>query len=185
MSEPLFIPNRRTFLGALGISLFSHAAEVAPASPLPRDYLARSYLQINDNETGLRILRELVRDHPDYWTGNLILGISDYELGNYAEAEQYLRRAIQTWQVDGAAHPDSRQYYYLGRTLMKLDRWQEAEAPLRQAAALRPDAVGYHGALAQVMRHQGREEEAKAEMAAEERNRKSLVEVERKFGLLR
>ena len=166
------------------IALFSHAAQVAPASVLPRDYLARSYLQINDNATGLRIFRELLRDHPDYWTGNLYLGITDYELGNYVEAEQFLRRAIQTGQNEGAERPDSRQFYYLGRTLMKVERWPEAEAPLRHAIALRPDAVGYHRALGEVLAHLGRTEEAKAEQEQENRNRAAQMELEKKYGLL-
>ncbi len=168
------------------IALFSHAAEVAPHSMLPRDYLARSYLQINENEAGLRIYRELMRDHPDYWLGNLLLGTTLYEMGKYSEAESYLRRAAQTWKSEGGLpRPDSRPFYFLGMTLAKTGRWQEAEEPLRQAVAVRPDASGYHYALGQVLEHLGRMQEARQEYAAENAHREALLKVERDYGLIK
>ena len=168
------------------IALFSHAAEIAPGSVLPRDFLARSYWQINENETGLRIYRELLRDHPDYWLGNLLLGTTLYQMGKYEEGEPYLRRAAQTWKSEGGLpRPDSRPFYFLGMTLVKEGRWQEAEAPLRQAIAARPDASGYHYALAQVLEHLGKTAEARQEYAAENANRAALQQVERKYGLMK
>ena len=167
------------------LALAIHAVKTAPNSVLAREYLARAYMQTNDFENGLREFRNLLRAHPEYSSGHLWLGITDYELGNYPEAEHDLKQAMQTWQNDGAPRPDSRQFYYLGLTLMKLGRPREAEAPLRHAVTLRPDAVGYHDALGSLLQELGKADEAQEHFAQERKNRAALLELERKYGLLR
>lgn len=163
------------------LALFSHAHQAAPRNPVPADYLARTLFGLERKDEAMAIYRELLQKDPDYWQANYVLGLAYYQMGRYAEAESYLKKATRVWSRD-FVRPEPAQFYYLGITQQRNREYQDAEASLRKAVDLRPDAVGYRDALGNVLRQLGRNAEAEEQFRLEAANRKTALERAKEFG---
>jgi Flp pilus assembly protein TadD len=97
---------------------------------------------------------ELSPDQPDV---RYSLGVTLWQMGQFAEAETELRAATK------AKSDYSEAYYTLGTVLRQDNKLDEAAAALRQAIALDPDLVGAHTTLAAILRQQGNSAAADAE----------------------
>ncbi len=153
------------------VSLFSHAHQRAPRSALPLDYLGRALHGVGKTQEELETYREMLSLDPDYPPGNYMMGLAQYDLGHYTEAARYLAHAGDMWERDSAV-PDPPLYYYLGIARQRTGDLPGAEAALRRALALKPDGLGYHLALADVLQQGGRAAEAQQELRLEAANRK-------------
>jgi tetratricopeptide (TPR) repeat protein len=155
------------------LALFSHAHERAPNNPLPFDYMARSLYGDGQVDAALRQYEELLKNRPDYWQGNYVLGLAYYQLGRYEESEKYLTTATKVWPRE-FLRPEPAQFYYLGLVQQRKNEYAAAERSLRQAIALRPEAPGYRLALAQVLKQQGAVAEAEEQLRWDAANRKAF-----------
>ena len=163
------------------LALFSHAHRTAPANPVPADYLGRTLFGLERKDEAVAIYRELLQKDPDYWQANYVLGLAYYQMEHYNEAETYLKKATIVWPRD-FVRPEPAQFYYLGITQLRNREYSEAQASLRKAVELRPDAVGYRGALGNVLQQLGRTAEAEEQFRVEGENRKTALERAREFG---
>jgi Flp pilus assembly protein TadD len=85
------------------------------------------------------------------------LGVTLWQQGNFAEAEEQLRAATN-------AKPDYAEAYYTLGTVLKQDgKLDDAVAALRQALVINPDLIGAHTNLAAIYRQQGKTANAEAE----------------------
>lgn len=162
------------------LALFSHARRSAPGNPVPADYTARTLFGEERKDEALAIYRDLLQKDPDYWQANYVLGLAYYQRGEYREAERFLKIASRVWSRD-FIRPDPGQFYYLGLTQQRNHEYAEAEASLRKAVELRPDALGYRGALGDVLRQLGRTAEAEEQFRFEAENRKTALERAKEF----
>jgi len=153
-------------------TLFAHAHKRAPDNPLASDYRARVLYGQGRTEEAFAAMEELVREHPDYWQANVILGFAYYQKGRYADAEKYLTVATQIWSRE-FIRPDATQFYYLGLTQQRRSATAEAEKSFRRAIELRPDAPGYRMALAQILKQRGDTAGANEQLRLEAENRKA------------
>ena len=144
--------------------------------------LAEAHGILGDMEGALRVQREVTQEQPNYWSGLCTLGMYYYRAGRYPEAERALLRAIDHWPA-GIKPMSANQFYFLGMSRLQMHRPQDAEAPLRRAVELRPEAAGYHYALGAVLRQQGKEDDAAVEFRAEAVNRKRMDEQMKALGV--
>src|SRR5207237_49714 len=97
---------------------------------------------------------ELSPGQPDV---HYTLGVTLWQQGNFADAEQQLRAATD-------AKPDyAEAYYTLGTVLRQEGKLEEAAAALRKAIVINSDLIGAHTNLAAVLHQQGKTSEAEAE----------------------
>jgi tetratricopeptide (TPR) repeat protein len=89
----------------------------------------------------------LVRE-PGFWLSNYNLGYTYYKMGRLKDAEDFLRRAIS---INAA---DSDEYIYLGLSVWRQGRPDEAVQYIQQAIQIRPSAPGYHFVFAMIRRDQ-------------------------------
>jgi protein O-GlcNAc transferase len=85
------------------------------------------------------------------------LGVTLWQQGNFDQAADALRAAIQTKPDYAEAH------YTLGTVLKQQGKLQEAAASLKEAIRLQPDFAGAHTTLAGILRQQGDTEGATRE----------------------
>jgi len=96
-------------------------------------YVSRSYHVV---ESGLPAAERLVKMAPDSARAFDLLGWARFQTGDYAGAEDALRKAIALDQTDIASH------YHLGRVLRAQHR--EAEAQAEFTHVIDWDASGYY-----------------------------------------
>jgi tetratricopeptide (TPR) repeat protein len=162
------------------LALFSNAHERAPHNPLPLDYMARTLYGLGRTDEAIDRYHDLLRVDPGYWNGNYILGLANYQLGRYDEAEKYLIIATQVWPRE-FVRPEPAQFYYLGLLQMRKSDYQAAEVSLRRAIELRPEAPGYRHALATLLQQSGRVAEAKEQLRLDAENHRAVAEREKDF----
>jgi tetratricopeptide (TPR) repeat protein len=97
--------------------------------------------------------------NPGVYTG---LGLSYYQLGDFASAVDYLNQAIALDPTNAVA------YGNLGFAQYNLGEYHNAQANLETAIALNPSEISYHLALGQAHARQGHTDEAQAALAAGE-----------------
>ncbi|MGA9473066.1 MAG: tetratricopeptide repeat protein [Terriglobales bacterium] len=146
---------------ASDILLYSRGLESAPANLTVRDNLANALLDASQPERAIPLYLEVISRNPAFWRSNYNLGFAYYETGNFAAAEDYLRRAIL---IDPS---DSDQYIYLALTQIQLKRLPEAAENARRAITISPHARGYHSVAGLVYETAGDRPRAMAEFRLE------------------
>jgi tetratricopeptide (TPR) repeat protein len=126
---------------ASDILLYSRGLESAPANLTVRDNLANALLDANQPERAIPLYLEVISRNPVFWRSNYNLGFAYYKTGNFAGAEDYLKRAIL---IDPS---DSDQYIYLALAQIQLKKLPEAAENARSAIARNPHGRGYHSVL--------------------------------------
>jgi predicted Zn-dependent protease len=139
------------------VDCYRRAVEVDPDHEEARLGLAVALLESRKYAEAAEQLEEVRRRQPDNLRVRVGLAECRDMLGDPQGAERQVREVL-----DG--HPDYPQALaLLGRLQMEAGRFAEAEASLRRALAGNPADVRARHNLAQCLRHNGKEEEARAE----------------------
>lgn len=118
--------------------LLTHVHEIAPENMFVRNDLAVEWLDRGQTDKAKELLEQLVRDHPENWLGWANLGRTDYRIGDYADAETSLRRAITLNPGSAAA------FTVLGQVELRTNRSAEALASEGRAVELLPLEYRFH-----------------------------------------
>jgi Flp pilus assembly protein TadD len=89
------------------------------------------------------------------------LGYLEYGRGDYPEAVRYFAIACDADPTDGD------QFLYLGMSLLRQGRFDEAEKAVRAGLLVRPEGKDYHLGLGMVLKAEGKLAEARQEFDAE------------------
>lgn len=137
------------------IRAFERAVAIRPGAVENRSFLGRSYEAAGRVEDALRQYLEAIALNragsdrsPD---PPLLLGTLLYRQGRLAEADGFLREALECAPDSALAR------YWLGLLLERRSEWQPAVRELRHAARLAPDDHRPHYALARLYRRVGNE----------------------------
>lgn len=109
--------------------------------------LGSSYLRLGDQARAERVFANLVSQFPtgnDSGAASYILAALRYNRGDYSEALPYFRQAVDNLD---AGERLNNSLLFLGRTLERLERPEEAIAPLKRAAAIAEDNPNRTGAM--------------------------------------
>jgi tetratricopeptide (TPR) repeat protein len=135
---------------ASDLLLFYRGVKIAPNNNIAANNLANTFFKRGMHEEAIDLYRSVLERDPRFWLTSYNLGYSYYKLGNFDEAERYLR-----WAIGLNPAKDSDQHMYLGLVQMKTNRLDEAAASMRRAIDLRPFGTGYYFALGTVLKKQG------------------------------
>lgn len=127
-----------------------------PDSPRIWNNLAMSWRAKGSLEDAERALREALRLDPNYALAWVNLGELRLDHSDIGPAIEAFERARSLDSKDFASR------YQLGRSLVHLNRYVEAEIPLREAHALWPEHEAAHELLAAVLGQTGAHEQARA-----------------------
>jgi tetratricopeptide (TPR) repeat protein len=143
------------------IHAFTECLKLQPANVQAADNLGLSYAALGKTEDALRAYRAAVASDT---------GASAHDAGPYlnlgtlladderpAEAIAYLSQAVQMMPADPRAHRE------LGKTYLKLNRLEDAQAELQKAVELAPENAPNHFLLSQVLRKAGFNDRANIE----------------------
>ncbi len=130
------------------LALYQRAYSIAPRDNLICNDLGAALMDAGDPNDALALYTQVLAREPGFWLSNYNLGYTYYKIGKLPEAEQYLRKAIT---INTA---DSDEYLYLGLSIWRQGRPNDAVPYLQQAIQIRPFAPGYHFALAMVRHDQ-------------------------------
>jgi cytochrome c-type biogenesis protein CcmH/NrfG len=144
------------------LPLYRHAAEVAPHNPLALSQLGTLLaLEQHDPQAGLQLMDRAVSEAPDDFDTLLAAGVLRGSLRDYARALPPLLRACRLRPQLRAPH------YWLGVVYMGMAQSGYAEAELREAIRLVPDAPNQRLLLGAVLENQNRLDDARAQYVAE------------------
>lgn len=151
----------QSMVWASPLSLYYHAAAVAPNNASALYLLAGELVARGQIEDGAAIYQRLVLIAPNWGQAWLQLGTLSFRAGHNGQAETQLLRAteLDKSNADG--------FYLLGLSYDESDRLQEAEAALRRAIALEPSGGGFHLALGSVLEEIGNPQAATVEFQKE------------------
>ncbi len=134
-----------------GREQFAAAAAADPSYALARSNLGIALFSLGKYDSALVALDEALERHPHLLHSHYTRGLIFHAQGKEHEA------ALAAFEVVVAADDDDPLvHYYLGRTLAKLERGDEAVAEFERAIELDPTSVSAHYALAHQFRLQQR-----------------------------
>jgi hypothetical protein len=156
------------------LSIYESALKVAPHNILlRRRYVAALWNRVSrphdasaEREQALREFVVNIELWPDLELGYENYGAALAQVGREEEAAAHYRKALQLDHY-GPTHLRASMLYRLAALDRKLCKLEEAEACLREAIAIDPQAMSYHALLAEVLRERGRGEEADEQMRIE------------------
>jgi len=146
---------------ASNLLLFQNAMKYAPHHPIVQVNLANEFADLGHYDRALPLYVSALESDPSSWLSNYNLGYACYRTGRFAEAEDYLQRAIQIDDKD----PD--QFIYLARTQMEQGKLTLAAQNAERALQRGPLSPGFHFVLAKILEASGERERAIAEYQAE------------------
>ncbi len=133
---------------ASDLALYGRAYQVAPHDALICNDLGTALMDRGNPGGAIALYSQVLTREPRFWLSNYNLGYAYYKVGKFHEAEDFLQRAIA---INAA---DSDEFIYFGLSVWHQGRSDEAVRYLERAIQLRPAGVGYHFALAMVLRTQ-------------------------------
>jgi protein O-mannosyl-transferase len=155
------------------LSVYQSALQVAPRNMVLRRYYAAALWNsvpqvrepsalrdaaLNEFRINVELGPQLELDYVNYATALDRAGFNEAALTQYKKA----------LQLDpGPSHLRATILYRLAGVELKLSSVADAELCLREAVAIDPQVMGYHGLLAQVLSQQGRTQEAAEQMQLE------------------
>jgi tetratricopeptide (TPR) repeat protein len=146
------------------LASFRRTLELAPRHGLARYNLALVLKRADRLNDAVIELKRAIEIEPRA-DAHYLLGVIAWQQSDLDRAVDALRAALT---IDPSAAGAS---YTLGAVLRAKRDWNGAIAALRRAITLRPDLPATHYLLAQVLQQSGKEAEARAELAEEERLR--------------
>ncbi len=146
---------------ASDLLLYEKAYRIAPRDNLICNNLGTALTEAGKTGDAIALYSQVLAREPGFWLSNYNLGYTYYKLGKFQESERYLRRAI------GINAADSDEYIYLGLSIWRQGRADEAVPYIQQAIQIRPSAPGYHFVLAMIRRDQNDVHGAESELNLE------------------
>ena len=147
---------------ASDVLLESRAYQIAPQDNLITNNLGAALTAVGEFDRAIALYSQVLAREPGFWLSNYNLGYTYYRLGRFPHAEVFLRRAISINAVE-----DSDEYLYLGLSLWRQGRTEEAVPYVQRAIRIRPSAPGYHFALAMIRLEQHDAAAAESELKQE------------------
>jgi tetratricopeptide (TPR) repeat protein len=136
------------------LTLFRHALEVDPESPLSQRNLGQALSERGEQKDALVHLEKALELKPDFPLAHVNLGNSLNLLGRLDEAIAHYNEAIDLKPGYEMAH------YQLANALVVKGRVQEAEIHFQAALQSKPDYAEAHTKLANLLILEGRQDEA-------------------------
>lgn len=131
------------------LTFSSRGYSIAPNNIMAEDNMAKELALRGKYVAAISLFRHVLERKPGFWLANFNLGYVYYKAGELAEAERYLRKAIEISPLDPAEHR------FLGYTLLESGRPAEAEISLKQAIELSPNSPNQHYALGTIFKERG------------------------------
>lgn len=141
--------------------LCQQGLKTAPDNPTVKDNLGNVFANQAMYDRAIPLYLEVVQRTPGFWRSNYNLGYSYYKLGNLAEAERWLSRAV------AMNRDDADEFIYLALTEMRLGKLAEAANAARRAVEINPAGGGFHLTLGVILQAQGHTAEALEELRQE------------------
>ncbi len=146
---------------ANNILLYSNGIKSAPQNLIVKDNLANELSDLGHYESAIHLYLSVLQQNPRFWPSNYNLGYIYYRLGRFAEAEDYLTRAIRIDDRD----PD--EFIFLARAQMEQGKLAQASQSAELALQRAPLSPGFHFVRAKILEARGFEKLAVAEYEAE------------------
>ena len=148
---------------------FREALRLAPSNDVTRISYVKALVVLGEFQTALPEIQNYSRRKPHDFNAVYLMGVVDRGIGNYAAAEDMLKRAVAL----NPNHYDTR--YNLGFVLAKLGRPQEALVHFEKAAQLNPASSEARFQLAAVLRSVGQEQRARQELEGFQKRKEQSV----------
>jgi tetratricopeptide (TPR) repeat protein len=150
---------------------FREALRLDPSNDVTRLSYVKALIILAEFQTALPEIQSYYHRKPHDFEGLCLMGVVDRGLGNYADAEPFLRQAVAL----NPNHYESR--YNLGFVLAKLGKPQDALPHLQKALQLKPESSEARFQLAAVLRSLGQEQQAREELEKfQEKKQESVKE---------
>ncbi len=146
---------------ASDLLLYERAYRIAPHDNLICNDLGTALMDAGHPGGAIALYSQVLAREPGYWLSNYNLGYTYYKIGRLQDAEAFLRRAISINAMD------SDQYIYLGLSVWRQGRTDEAVQYIQHAIQIRPSAPGYHFVLGVIRQDQKNLAAAESEFALE------------------
>jgi tetratricopeptide (TPR) repeat protein len=146
---------------ASDLLLYERAYRIAPQDNLICNDLGTALMDAGHPSGAIALYSQVLAREPGYWLSNYNLGYTYYKIGKLRDAEAFLRRAISINAMD------SDQYIYLGLSVWRQGRADEAVQYIQHAIEIRPSAPGYHFVLGVIRQDQNNLAAAESEFALE------------------
>jgi tetratricopeptide (TPR) repeat protein len=143
------------------LALYERAYKIAPHDNLICNDLGAALMDAGIPGEAIALYSQVLAREPGFWLSNYNLGYTYYKIGKPMEAEPFLRRAISINAMD------SDEYLYLGLSVWRQGRADEAVQYIQRAIQIRPSAPGYHFVLAMIRRDQNNLPAAESEFNLE------------------
>jgi protein O-mannosyl-transferase len=149
---------------ANNVLLYSNGIKSAPQNLIVKDNLANELSDLGHYDSAIPLYLSVLQQNPRFWSSNYNLGYTYYRLGRFAEAEDYLTRAIRIDNRD----PD--EFIFLARAQMEQGELAQASQSAELALQRAPLSPGFHFIRAKILEARGLEKLAIAEYQAEVTN---------------
>jgi tetratricopeptide (TPR) repeat protein len=149
---------------ANNVLLYSSGIKSAPQNLIVKDNLANELSDMGRYDSSIPLYLSVLQQNPRFWSSNYNLGYTYYRLGRFAEAEDYLTRAIRIDDRD----PD--EFIFLARDQMEQGKLVQASQSAELALQRAPLSPGFHFVQAKILEARGLEKLAVAEYQAEVMN---------------
>jgi tetratricopeptide (TPR) repeat protein len=146
---------------ASDLLLYQRAYRIAPRDNLICNDLGAALMDAGNAGAAITLYSQVLAREPGFWLSNYNLGYTYYKIARFQDAELYLRRAININATD------SDEYLYLGLSVWRQGRAEEAVQYIQRAIQIRPSAPGYHFVMAMIRRDQNDLGTARAELNLE------------------
>ena len=118
--------------------LYGRAYKIAPHDNLICNDLGTALMDAGNSADAIVLYSQVLSRQPEFWLSNYNLGYADYKIGRFKDAETFLSRAITINSTD------SDEFLYLGLSVWRQGRTDEAVQDIQRAIEIRPSAPGYH-----------------------------------------
>jgi protein O-mannosyl-transferase len=146
---------------ANNILLYQSGMRSAPDNLVVQDNLANEFTGMGRYDLSIPLYLGVLKRDARFWSSNYNLGYTYYRMGRFAEAEDYLMRAVRINDQD----PD--QFIFLARAQMEQGKLDAALVNAERAIGRGPQSPGFHFVLAKILEAQGRRQLAMAEYRIE------------------
>jgi tetratricopeptide (TPR) repeat protein len=123
---------------------FIRAAMLRPDIPGVKDMILQLDIAMNDQSGAELHARQVLRTNRKHALANYVMGSLRLQEGSYGEAEDFLRRSVET-------NPSAAALNDLAEVLRRIKRFDDAEKYVRQAIKLNPDLYVSWETLASVL----------------------------------
>ena len=142
-------------------ALYSRGVAIAPHNGVAANNLGAVLLGRGEWEKAMALFQNAIENSPNLFLAHYDMGLGYYEAGRYGEAQACFKRAASLMPNDAESN------LFLGMSYYHTNQLPQAMESLRKAIALKPDGVGYHFALAMMLKDSGDLAGARAEFEAE------------------